>query len=149
MQNKKQFFIFIVEPQPIFAVTTHFTIHSLIFTFLWVPWHFSIISILCVCFFYFFHLNAKRQHFNACFKGRRQGAGVSRCKHSNFLILYIDEKNHINKKGWKKLEKDTLGVGKKKKTQAFPKKDEKSFRYRGARQLLFAWPVTKKSNRIV
>ena len=30
------------------------------------------------------------------------------------------------------MEKDTLGVGKKKKTQAFPKKDEKSFRYRGA-----------------
>ena len=48
---------------------------------------------------------------------------------SSFLILYIDEENHINKKGWKKLEKDTLGVGKKKKTQAFPKKDEKSFRY--------------------
>ena len=33
------------------------------------------------------------------------------------------------------MEKDTLGVGKKKKTQAFPQKDEKPFRYRGAGEL--------------
>ena len=41
----------------------------------------------------------------------------------------------ISIKKAEKMEKDTLGVGKKKKTQAFPKKDEKSFRYRGAGKL--------------
>ena len=35
----------------------------------------------------------------------------------------------ISIKKAEKMEKYTLGVGKKKKTQAFPKKDEKSFRY--------------------
>ena len=39
----------------------------------------------------------------------------------------------ISIKKAEKMEKDTLGVGKKKKTQAFPKKDEKTLRHRGAK----------------